>query len=477
MSLGDRRDLEPAARSDAARHDTSCAGSVGLRPRRKRGKISSAPGLGGLSPAAFPRSSTRKFFVTDQSLKLTFPGGAGDDLAARLDLPDGPPRAYALFAHCFTCSKDVAAASRLSRALCGYGYGVLRFDFTGIGNSDGDFGNTSFSSNLDDLVAAADYLREAFRAPTLLVGHSLGGAAVLAAADRIPEARAVATIAAPSDPAHLKQLLAPVADEVRRTGEALVELGGKSFPIRAGFLEDLERHALTERLASSKRALLILHSPTDSIVGIDHARKLFEAARHPKSFVSLDDADHLLGRKEDALYAAGVLAAWAARYVGEAAEEPEDPEANEAEAEQVERGAVLARLLERFTTAIQAGPHALLADEPPDVGGADRGATPYDLVLAGLGACTAMTLRMYADRKEWPLAGARVHLTHAKVHAADCDDCDENERTLDRIERRVTLEGELDEAQRARLLEIADRCPVHKTLTGRIEIETALDDA
>ena len=292
--------------------------------------------------------------MSPTSLKLTFPGGAGDTLAARLELPAEEPRAFALFAHCFTCSKDAAAASRVSRALGAHGFAVLRFDFTGLGNSEGDFANTSFSANQDDLVAAADYLRGAFEAPTLLVGHSLGGTAVLRAAERINEVRALVTIAAPSDPVHLKRLLAPAAAEAARAGEAVLELGGRQFKVKSSFFEDLERHPLEAGLARKGRALLVLHSPVDKVVGIEEARRIFEAAAHPKSFVALDGADHLLGKKEDAQYAAAMIATWAARYVPERHTPAPEEEARE--------GRVRVREVDHLTQRIRAGGHLLVAD-------------------------------------------------------------------------------------------------------------------
>ena len=407
--------------------------------------------------------------MSPTSLKLTFPGGAGDMLAARLELPAEEPRAFALFAHCFTCSKDAAAASRVSRALGAHGFAVLRFDFTGLGNSDGDFANTSFSANQDDLVAAADYLRGAFEAPALLVGHSLGGTAVLRAAERINEVRALVTIAAPSDPVHLKRLLAPAAAEAARAGEALLELGGRQFKVKSSFFEDLERHPLEAGLARKGRALLVLHSPVDKVVDIKEARRIFEAAAHPKSFVALDGADHLLGKKEDAEYAAAMIATWAERYVQRRHTPSPEEEARE--------GRVRVREVEHLTQRILAGGHVLVADEPAASGGQDAGPTPYDLLLAALGACTSMTLRLYADKKGWPLAGVDVRLRHDRIHAEDCATCDTDAGGYaDRFEREIALAGELDADQRARLLEIADRCPVHRTLMGQKEIVTRLAD-
>jgi putative redox protein len=396
--------------------------------------------------------------------RIEFDGSQGERLSARLDLPDGEPRAWALFAHCFTCSKDFVASRRVGQALAERGVGVLRFDFTGLGSSAGDFANTDFSSNVDDLVAAADWLRRERAAPQILVGHSLGGAAVLAAAARIPEAVGVATIGAPSDPEHVAELFADRHAEIEARGEAEVELAGRRFKIRKGFLDDVAGAKLEQAIAGLGRALLVLHSPIDNQVGIDHASRIFLAARHPKSFVSLDDADHLLSRPRDAEYAAEMIAAWASRYLPEPAAEPELEDQQEVIVEETGAGV--------FSNTIRAGRHRLSADEPPSVGGTDTGPTPYGLLLASLGACTSMTLRLYARRKQWPLEKVRVRLRHEKVHARDCADCETREGKIDRIEKEIVMEGALDTEQRARLLEIADRCPVHRTLHSEVRVET-----
>ena len=402
-----------------------------------------------------------------RSQKVEFPGSQDGKLAALLELPDGEPRAHALFAHCFTCSKDIFAAARISAGLADAGIAVLRFDFTGLGASEGEFANTNFSSNVDDLVRAADYLRGAHRAPSILIGHSLGGAAVLAAAGRIAEAKAVATIAAPSGPGHVAHLLADARSEIEAKGEAEVVLAGRSFRIRKQFLDDIESHRLAAAIKELKRALLIFHAPRDAVVGIENAAEIFQAARHPKSFVSLDGADHLLTRREDACYVAGVLAAWATRYVTGLA--PAEEKRGDAEA-----GRVVVRETGNgsFQQEIFAGRHRLIADEPVAVGGTDTGPGPYDLLLAALGACTSMTVRMYADRKALPLKRVSVSLTHDKVHAEDCADCETREGRIDVIEREIDLAGDLDDATRARLIEIAEKCPVHRTLHSEVKIRT-----
>jgi uncharacterized OsmC-like protein/alpha-beta hydrolase superfamily lysophospholipase len=396
--------------------------------------------------------------------RFDFANAQGHRLAALIDNPVGEPRAYALLAHCFTCGKDNQAAKRIAEGLTALGIGVLRFDFTGLGASEGEFANTTFSSNVADLVAAADELRRLRRAPEILIGHSLGGAAVLAAAAAVSEARAVVTIAAPNDPAHVAGLFKDRVEEIGERGEVEVSLGGRPFRIRRAFLADVADQKLTEHIASLHKALLVFHSPTDDVVGIENASRIFAAAKHPKSFVSLAGADHLLSRPSDAAYVANVIAAWAERYLDMA------PVRLAAAAEP---GVVVRETnAGRFQQEIRVGAHRLVADEPVEVGGLDSGPGPYDLVLAGLGACTSMTLRLYAERKALPLARVTVRLTHAKIHAADCEACETEEGMIDRIDRTITLDGELDEPQRARLLEIADKCPVHRTLTSEIEIRT-----
>jgi len=401
--------------------------------------------------------------------RLRFPGATGANLAGRLERPDGSPRAYALFAHCFTCGKDAKAAVRISRALAERGIAVLRFDFTGLGESEGDFAGTGFSSNLEDLVAAADFLRSHYQAPQLLVGHSLGGAAALAAAARIPESRAVSTIGAPADTRHLRETLlarAPHLAEEPETEAAEVSLGGRRFRIGRGLLADLEEGRVEPAVAALGRALLLFHSPVDEIVGIEHARRLFEAAAHPKSFISLDGADHLLlADQQDSRFVAELLAAWSGRYLALAASAEEEGEPGVVE---VRAGASGLR------QEIRAGRHRLQADEPEEAGGTDAGPNPYDLLLAALGACKSMTLRLYADRKRWPLRGTRVHLQHSRIHAQDCAECETKEGKLDQIEVELALEGPLDNAQRQRLLEIADMCPVHRTLTSEIRLVSRL---
>ena len=396
--------------------------------------------------------------------RIEFPGSEGGQLAARLEGPLGEPRAYALFAHCFTCSKESAAATRISRALARRGIAVLRFDFTGLGQSDGDFENTNFSSNVQDLLAAAAWLREHRAAPELLIGHSLGGAAVLAGGAQVPEVRAVATLGAPAAPQHVKHIFRSELDRIEARGEAEVQVAGRAFRIKKQFVDDLERHDASGAIRELGKALLIMHSRFDDTVDIDNAGRIYQAARHPKSFVSLE-SDHLLTKREDAEYAAEVLGAWAERYLSPYPEK-ETPERQEGEVVVAERGTG------KFATDVFAGRHELPADEPRSMGGTDTGPTPYDYLLAGLGACTSMTLRMYADHKGLPLEGVSVRLEHDRVHATDCEECETKEGKVDRIRRVVELRGDLTEEQRARMLEIADRCPVHRTLTSETIIET-----
>jgi uncharacterized OsmC-like protein/alpha/beta superfamily hydrolase len=400
-----------------------------------------------------------------RSERFDFPNSKGEKLAAVLDLPLGKPIAFTLFAHCFTCGKDMLAAKRIAEQLTMHGIGVLRFDFTGLGGSEGEFANTFFSSNVDDLIAAADHLRKSYAAPAILIGHSLGGTAMLAAAHKIPEARGVVTIAAPYHPKHVTNLFKADIDKLRKQGEIEVNLAGRAFRIKREFLDDVAEKNLQGCIANLRKALLVFHSPTDDLVGIENASQIFISAKHPKSFISLAGADHLLSQRSDAVYVANVVAAWADRYL----DQPETM--TEAE---VEAGLVLVRETHggKFQQEILTGPHHLLADEPVKLGGLGSGPGPYDFLLAGLGACTSMTIRLYADFKKLPLENVSVRLSHGKIHAKDCETCDTKVSTLDQIDRAITLEGPLDDEQRKRLMEIADKCPVHKTLQSKINIST-----
>jgi putative redox protein len=360
---------------------------------------------------------------------------------------------------------NVLAAKRIARTLAEQGIAVLRFDFTGIGASEGEFANTTFSSNVADLVRAADHLRETRKAPAILIGHSLGGAAVLAAAGQVPEAKAVVTIAAPSDPAHVTGMFKNRLEDIRALGKVEVSLAGRPFHIKREFLDDIAEHNLAEHIAKLHKALLILHSPTDNTVGIDNATHIFVAAKHPKSFVSLAGADHLLNQKRDAEYVANVVAAWVSRYL-------DAVPAQATEAEQSRRVTVQETGQSKFQQEVTVGPHHLIADEPASAGGQDSGPNPYDFLLTGLGACTSMTMRMYADRKSLPLDRVTVTLNHSKIYAKDCEECETKTGMLDQIERVIAIEGNLDAEQRSKLMEIADKCPVHRTLTSEVRIVT-----
>ncbi|TXF88502.1 alpha/beta fold hydrolase [Neolewinella aurantiaca] len=400
-----------------------------------------------------------------KSTKIYFPNGRGQQLAARLELPvNRHPHAFALFAHCFTCSSSLAAVRYISRELNLQGYGVLRFDFTGLGNSEGDFVDTNFTTNISDLVAAAEWLGEHYDAPALLVGHSLGGAAVLCAARMIDSVKAVATIGAPFAPDHVSAHFAADIDQIETEGEATVSIGGRPFRIAKQFLDDLDQQPILEHIKDLGAALLILHSPQDTTVNIDEAAKLYTAAFHPKSFVSLDGADHLLTRAEDAHYTGQVIAGWSSRYITAPAAAPlrSDKE-------------VAVRLGdEGFTTEVMVRQHHLVADEPESIGGNDYGPGPYELVSAGLGACTAMTVQMYARRKKWPLENIEVHIDHRKDYATDMILVDKKPTKIDHFDRTIILTGDLTEEQKKRLLEIADRCPVHRTLHETVEVKTVL---
>lgn len=395
--------------------------------------------------------------------KLEFPSASGHPLAGALTEPDRPARGYALLAHCFTCGKDSVAAARIARALAAHGFAVLRFDFTGLGGSGGDFANSNFSSNVEDLVAAADHLRREHQAPVLLLGHSLGGTAAVAAASRIDECRAVVTIGAPATPEHVAGQFGASRTQIEEEGEADVSLGGRQFRIRRQFLEDLERHPLEDQVAGLRRALLIFHAPLDEIVSIDEAARLFVAARHPKSFVSLEGADHLLTRLADAQYVADTTAAWVSRYL---------PDAGSNRPEVAGGEVLVGEVNQRFTREVASDDHVWLGDEPKSAGGDNLGPDPYEHLLAALGTCTSMTVRMYANRKRWPLTDVDVRVTHERRHAEDCRDCEHRDGSLEVLTRYITLHGDLSDDQRTRLLEIADRCPVHRTLTGQLDIES-----
>ncbi len=400
--------------------------------------------------------------------KVSFKNNTGYELSARLELPiDQHPLAYAIFAHCFTCSKNVRAARSISQCLTKRGIAVLRFDFAGLGDSEGDFSDTNFTSNVADLTAAAHYLAENLKAPAILIGHSLGGAAVLAAASDIPSIKAVVTIGAPSEPAHVQHLVQSASQEIETNGQARVNIGQQSFNIKKQFLEDIQQTTLKNKINRLGKALLVLHAPQDRIVTIDNAEKIYLAARHPKSFISLDGADHLLTKKEDGHYAGEVIASWVGRYLDKPAENLLRSNS---------QVAVRLNAADAFTSEVKSGKHHFVADEPESIGGNDFGPSPYELVSSGLGACTVMTLHMYARRKKWDLKEVTVHIDHHKNYAETLTADGRKPQKIDIFNKNITLVGDLDDAQKSRLLAIADKCPVHRTLHGEVAVVTKLVD-
>ena len=397
--------------------------------------------------------------------KITFTNSDGQELSGRLELPvDGKPHNYALFAHCFTCTKNFSATKNISRALTDEGFGVLRFDFTGLGDSEGDFENTNFSGNVADLVCAANWLKDNKQAPTLLVGHSLGGAAVIFAAEELPSVKGVATLAAPSNPEHVKNLLKSNIEEIERDGEATVNLAGRDFKIKKQFLDDLESKSLPQVVKELDVALLVMHSPQDTTVGIINAEEIYKSAKHPKSFITLDGANHLLMDKEESIYVGRVIAGWSSRYI----------EITKTTSEIDSEHEVVALLDQEsgFTTQMKLGNHYSIADEPKSIGGKDLGPTPYELVSGGLSACTAMTIQMYAKRKKWDVHSVEVHTSYSREHALDCENCEDDTMKIDTFNREIRLTGDLDGKQIKRLLQIADKCPVHKTLHSETQVIT-----
>ncbi|MDT0651282.1 bifunctional alpha/beta hydrolase/OsmC family protein [Autumnicola edwardsiae] len=400
-----------------------------------------------------------------KTTKVAFKNNEGNELVGYLELPTNQkPHNFVLFAHCFTCNKNFFAPKNISRTLASRGFGVLRFDFTGLGESEGNFSDTNFSGNVQDLVAAAKFLKKEHKSPSVLVGHSLGGAAVLMASEEIESVKAIATIAAPSTITHVEGLLSEQMDKLMKDANATVNIGGRPFKIKKQFLEDLQKHDLRSRLSKLEKAILILHSPQDEVVEVKNAEELYTAVSHPKSFVSLDGADHLLNDKEYSIYAGRVIATWAEKYIE--LEEIQDLETDHQ---------VVANLgKEGFTTQVKAGIHNFTADEPVKMGGNNFGPTPYEFLSAGLAACTSMTIQMYAKRKKWPVENVETHVNYAKQHAKDCEDCDKDGSKIDTFEREISISGDLEEKQKERLLEIADKCPVHKTLSAKVTILTKL---
>ncbi|MFN4764254.1 alpha/beta fold hydrolase [Gillisia sp. Q332] len=402
------------------------------------------------------------------SEKVKFKNQEGFELHGKLELPiDQVPHNFVIFAHCFTCNKNFFAVKNICDALTDKGFGVLRFDFTGLGESEGEFSDSNFSGNVEDLLSAAEFLKANYKSPTLLIGHSLGGAAVYFAAQHLPKVKAIATLGAPSSINHVRHLIKENLEEINKKGKAVVNIGGRSFSIKKQFIEDLEKKDLTKVLPELEKSILILHSPQDNIVAIENAEELYIAAKHPKSFVSLDGADHLLSDKKDSQYAGNIIGSWAIRYleipVLKALESNHEVAANLGNS--------------GFTTRIKAGNHHLVADEPVEAGGNDFGPDPYQLLAAGLAACTSMTIQMYARRKKWDLETVETHINHSKSYAVDCEDCENSSAKIDTFEREIVLTGALDEKQKKRILQIADKCPVHKTLHEKVQIITTLKKA
>lgn len=400
-----------------------------------------------------------------KTIKLQFPNSNGEILSAKLEMPvDKRPLAFALFAHCFTCSKNLMAVTHISRGLTAKGIAVLRFDFTGLGDSEGDFADTNFSSNVEDLIVAAEYLRDQYEAPKILVGHSLGGAAVLIAASKLSYIEAVATVGAPADPPHIKHLFGNSLEEIKSSGRANVSLGGRPFTIKKQFIDDLEHYEKSQGIKNLDKPLLILHSPQDETVDIKNAEKIYVTAKHPKSYVSLDGADHLLTSKADAIYVGEIIASWAKRYVPFETTSDLTTDSQVVVRNEKDRG---------LLTEVMANGHYLIADEPTSVGGTDLGGTPYDLLVASLGTCTAITIRMYANHKGIDLQEVKIHLSREKRHAADATDLTESSK-VEFIDRVLELTGNLTDAQRDRIVQIADKCPVHRTLTKGLKVSTVL---
>lgn len=400
-----------------------------------------------------------------QKIEVSFKNADSKELKGVLELPTNiQPANFILFAHCFTCNKNFHAPSNISKSLASKGYGVLRFDFTGLGDSEGEFEDTNFSSNVQDLLAAAEFLKKEYQPPTMIVGHSLGGAAALFASKKLDSVKCMVTINAPSNLSHVQKHFESSLDEIEKEGFANIKIGGRSFKIKEQFITDLKTNQNASALTDIRKSLLIMHSPQDEIVSIEHAEELYKAAWHPKSFVSLDGADHMLSTKKDSEYVGSVIAAWASRYL----KEPKAPELETDHEVMANLGAT------GFTTQIIAGNHHLIADEPVKVGGSDLGPNPYELVSSGLAACTSMTIQMYARRKKWEIKNVETHVSYSKKHAKDCEECENDMAKIDNFEREISIKGDLDEKQLKRLMEIADKCPVHKTLSSKAQITTKL---
>lgn len=395
--------------------------------------------------------------------RIKFRNKEGKTLKGILHLSNKRLSPFAVFAHCFTCSKNLKSVSSICKELVRNGISVLRFDFTGLGESEGDFAETNFSTNVDDIVSATRYLENNYSQVKLLIGHSLGGAAVLQSAHRVPSCRAVVTIGAPADPSHVLKHIESRRSEVESEGEAVVKISGRNFKIKKHFLDDLEKSSMKDKISNLRKALLVMHAPGDNIVGIDNASNIFLPAKHPKSFVTLDTADHLISDRSDAVYTGCVISSWAKRYIFDTQDMDH------------ENGKLVAvNDRHSFATYIYTGDYLMVSDEPDTSGGEDLGPDPYMYLLSSLGSCTAMTLRMYAERKGIPLEFIRVFLAHKKIHASDCAECETEEGRVDYIEKEIELNGELSDEQRSRLMEIAEKCPVNRSLKSEVFIKSTL---
>ena len=403
-----------------------------------------------------------------KNTKLDIINNKGHKLQAYLELPaNQKPNYYAIFAHCFSCTSTLSAVKNISRALTNHGFGVVRFDFTGLGRSEGEFAESHFSGNVDDLLAVDAFMKINYEAPGLLVGHSLGGAAVIVAASKLENIKAVATIGAPASVSHVTHLFSHDIKEIKEKGEVEVNIGGRPFRINEEFVNDFSKTDLSVIIKELRKPLLVLHSPFDKIVGIENAHKIYHDAMHPKSFVSLDDADHLLSQSKDSLYAGNMIGTWVKRYF-----EPIDNKMISTKGEQLV--AHLNLMEDNFTTSIQTSKHTLIADEPESVGGDDFGPSPYDFLSAGLAACTVMTLRLYAERKKWDLQEVYAYISYSKKHSDDLNIDVDSPTRFDHLSKRLKFVGDLDDKQKQRLKEIASKCPVHRTLQSQIIIETEL---
>lgn len=400
------------------------------------------------------------------SKSINFINRKGIKISAILDSPeDLQVKAYGVFAHCFTCGKNLIMARNINKVLTKAGYAILRLDFTGLGESEGNFEDTNFTSNIEDLIDASKYLEDNHRAPKILLGHSLGGTAALKAGKEIKSIEAVISIAAPFDFGRINRALHESKEELQEKGFITMHIAGEDYKLKESFFEDVQKYDMRSIIKDLKKPLLVLHSPFDKVVGIKEAEKIFIAAMHPKSFVSLDEANHLLSKEEDAKYVGEVISGWAKKYVMDTEREEKKKHNKEYK--------VFAQIGEKpYKTKIWTDNHSYLSDEPTKYGGGDLGPNPYDYLLSALGACTAMTLRMYADRKKWDLKGVEVGLNHRRIHAQDCDKCEETGKKLEVITREIFIYGELSEEKRNRLMEIADRCPVHRTLESDLTIQT-----